>query len=72
MQNLKGPREHGFATINEWAEKLDKHPRTIRRYCQDGLEHSKLGGECIIHEDAWPRYLASKARGGNRRVGGRP
>jgi hypothetical protein len=71
MQQLKGPREYGFATLNEWAEKLDKHPKTIRRYCQDGLEHSKLGRDIVIQDEAWPRYFAGKARGGNRKNGGR-
>ena len=63
----RSPRDHGWGTLHDWSVKLDRHPKTIRRYCADGLEHSKIGADNWVHESAWPKYFASKARGGNRR-----
>jgi hypothetical protein len=41
----------------------DKSARQRRRYCQQGLRHSKIGQVIYVHEDDWAAFLETHARG---------
>ena len=53
----------GVFTVDQFAQILDMHPRTIRRYIRDGqLKATKVGGEWrILKEDA-EMFMGHKAK----------
>jgi len=55
----------GWHPIEDVAKRHDRSVKTVRRWTQQGLRHSKIGATVIIHEDDEVAFLEAHARGGN-------
>jgi excisionase family DNA binding protein len=52
-----------FFTVEQFAQMLDMHPRTVRRYIRDGqLKGNKVGGEWRIRKEDADMFMGGNAR----------
>lgn len=52
-----------FFTVDQFAEVLDMHPRTVRRYIRDGqLKATKVGGEWRIRKEDATMFMGVNAK----------
>jgi hypothetical protein len=58
--------------ITEFCAEEKRSQPTVRKWCEQGLRHAKVGKERFIDRSDFPRFIESFARGGNGgRNGGR-
>jgi hypothetical protein len=55
----------GWHPLEDVAKRRGRSTKTIRRWCDRGLRHSKIGATVVIHEDDEVAFLEANARGGN-------
>jgi hypothetical protein len=54
----------GYLDIEPFAEQVDRHPRSVRRWTQepDGLPFVKIGSRVLIHVDTAKAWIFSRMR----------
>jgi hypothetical protein len=59
----------GYLDVDPFAEIVDRHPRTVRRWTQepDGLPFTKIGSRVLIHVETAKAWIFGRMRTPNAR-----
>ena len=64
-RDLQGTGLEGYREVDEWAIRLNRSTKTIRRWMAQGLRHVKVAGAVFIADKDVAAFFESHAVGGN-------
>jgi hypothetical protein len=71
--NYKSDLLDGYLDLEPFAEIVNRHPRSVRRWTQepDGLPFTKIGNRVLIHVETAKAWIFGRMRRPNARGSGR-